>query len=456
MIMRRKKTNAAESDIALLLERMQSAREGVFTEISVEGFNNTEIPIAFNEVIQAVLANNTGIVMSLNESMKMIGDSSVVKNMVEKVRNQQTEIDSIRQTGQDFAESAQEIKQSSLSMKRESEQISGIVLDCRDKISTSINSVDESVLQLDKLLNDINSFREKAEAISSIAATVKSIAGTSNLLALNASIEAARAGEVGRGFAVVADEIRSLAVSTTSSANDIGDQINEIIDEIEGLGDTVEVVSQAIRSGNKECHSSLESFNEVGSAVAALSKKIDDVSNEIERQSEETESFANAVEHMAADYEDLYNECMNTGGHMYRISRKVDGIRSDFARKNSKLTTSDWLTVFEVDHLIFTWRQYNNICGFETLKLEQVNNPDGCKLGKWIGAREEPLKSSAELAEIKQHHYALHKYSTEAWEFVQSGKRTEAMEKFNHAYECYEELMKAFKKLRLFVERNKL
>jgi len=35
------------------------------------------------------------------------------------------------------------------------------------------------------------------------------------------SIEAARAGDVGRGFAVVASEIRSMAVSSATSAKDI-------------------------------------------------------------------------------------------------------------------------------------------------------------------------------------------------------------------------------------------
>ena len=31
------------------------------------------------------------------------------------------------------------------------------------------------------------------------------------------------------------------------------------------------------------------------------------------------------------------------------------------ARKNSRLSTLDWITVFDVDHLIFTWRLYNNL-----------------------------------------------------------------------------------------------
>jgi len=450
----KKKVNPAEKDIQLLIERMSEARNGNFVEISVEGFTYTELAIAFNEVIQAVLANNTGLVMSLNESMKMIGDSSVVLNMVEKVNAQQGSIDELRAAGKNISESALHIQNSSIEMKEKSEEIISIVSDCRTQVSESIDAVDKSVNELDKLSEDITNFRGKAEQISSIAATVKSIAGTSNLLALNASIEAARAGEAGRGFAVVAEEIRNLAVSTTDSADDIGRQINEIIGEIEGLSHTIEQVAEGIRQGNKDCHVSLESFNAVGGAVDVLNDKIDGISEEIVRQSDSTEEFSKSVDNMAQNYHELYEECMNTGDHMYKISRKVDTTRSDFARKNSKLNIEDWLTIFEVDHLIFTWRQYNNICGFEKLRLEQVNNPDGCKLGKWIVAREEPLKTSAELAEVKKHHYALHKHSTDAWNFVQDNKREEALNSFKEGYKCYESLMKALADLRMYIRKN--
>lgn len=93
------------------------------------------------------------------------------------------------------------------------------------------------------------------------------------------------------------------------------------------------------------------------------------------------------------------------------------------------------MRVFEVDHYVLTWRVYNNIVGFEHLQKKQVDNPAGCKLGKWLNRQtDERLVRSSEYTALVKAHNDLHHFATLSWQAKEDGNTEKALAYFNNTY----------------------
>ena len=134
---------------------------------------------------------------------------------------------------------------------------------------------------------------------------------------------------------------------------------------------------------------------------------------------------------------------------MYKISRIIDNLRSDIARRRAILHTQDWLVVYELDHLIFTWRLYNNLADFEHLKVEQLNNPTGCKFGKWAGALTDTrITGSDAFRRTFKYHNDIHTHGVNSWYAKEDNNREEAFRHFQLAYDAYQQFVIGLKDLK--------
>lgn len=442
-----------QQDNALLMECMAKAIGGDFSFIDESAFHNQELAQQYNRMVEAFLKSNNNFVMRLNDSMSRIGDSSCVKEMIEQLNTQTTAISNIRSSSQELGDSIQNIVYSVQTIQENSHDAMDASAQSVQNMTQSIEIVDHSSEQIMQINEQVVEFQEKTIKITEIIDMVKKIAQKSGLLALNASIEAARAGEAGKGFAVVASQIKDLSAHTTQSAEDVVRYVGEIRTGIDSLVESIDSTAKQLQSGNESVHQTVSDMKIMNERINTISSAIDTIHNEISNQSALTQTFVASIDSIADSYDVLYEECVGTGQHLYHISRDIDRARSDMARKNSNLSTLDWMTVFEIDHLIFTWRVYNNLADFEKLKITQLNNPKGCKLGKWLYAQtDRRITGSPAYRQVIADHEAIHKHACDSWNAKDSGDRDKALKHFSLAYDAFQKFVVSIHGLREVVK----
>ena len=346
------------------------------------------------------------------------------------------------------------------------EQLEKDAFDVINSSDTSLNLVKESISSVEEILKMITELNEIAEEsaarikeleklskdIEQFAGVIASISSRTNILSLNASIEAARAGEAGKGFAVVADQVRQLSSNTSESAEDIVKYVNELKQDIEVLANSMNETTVKLSEGNEKVEISLRDIERMNEQMVAINASVESIFNDIDRQSETTTEFTNQVQTIADSYGMLTKECTETGTHIFKIGRYIDTCRSDMFREAGKVTTQDMLKIFEVDHFIVMWRVYNNVADFERLKITQLNNPDSCKLGKWMHAQTDPkITGSQEFKKLDSAHRLVHKYACDSWMAKDKGDAAAAIAAFEKCREAYGEFKKAIGEMRSYM-----
>ncbi|MGN0316468.1 MAG: methyl-accepting chemotaxis protein [Lachnospira sp.] len=446
----KKKKETVNNDFNKLIEIIDKINSG---EIAIsktgelpanrDDFQNPEVADKFNEMIDTYKKFNNNFVMRLNDAMGSIGDNSYVKNLFDQVQSQTEAINEMGDASRNLEDSINNITSTMAGIKDSTHEILASSQNSTANMNESIKVVNESSEKISIINEQVQAFQDKIEKIGEIVDVVKNVASQSNLLALNASIEAARAGEAGKGFAVVADQVRQLSTNTSESADDIVKYVHELKSDIDKLAESMNETTAKLAEGNTKVEESLNDIERMNNQMVSINDSVDSIFNDIDTQSDITKAFTRQVDSIAVSYEELSRECMDTGTHIYKIGRYIDTARSDMFRSFSNVTLLDKLRVFEIDHFILMWRIYNHAVEFEELKITQLNNPDGCKLGKWLlDPGDDRIKASREFKELDTAHRTLHKYACDSWYCKDKGDvagALEAFEKCRSSYDVYRE-----------------
>jgi len=142
------------------------------------------------------------------------------------------------------------------------------------RLTNSMDTIQESNIQLQNIAEIINQIHAKTSVINDIVSKTE-------LLSLNASIESARAGEYGKGFAVVAEEVGNLAKVSGKSAKEIQDLILKSQEEVNKI---LGVTKVRVTEGKAVTTEVQESFVRISEDIINMVSVIEQISSATKEQ----------------------------------------------------------------------------------------------------------------------------------------------------------------------------
>lgn len=395
----------SERDFMLLMQAIESFSDENFDNIDTAMFDDSRIGAAFNHMLESVMNRNNRFLSRINDAMNRIADISCIKIMFEQIESHLNEVKALRDRSKSFGYTADKLTKNSDEMLAVSLQIK--------------NSINPAMTELS------DAYDEVRQAMTTI-------------------------GELSEDLANTRNELRMLCMRGVSEAIGVRDQISSLCISAATLTDSINESEGKIRH-------SMDSIKGINSRISTISKNTEQLYKNIDSQTVNNDEFLKAVNSIADGYSSLSVGCFDTGQHLYRISRDIDNARNDLYRQNSRPTIHDRLNVFDTDHLTLTWRLYNNIVEFESLKITQLNNPDSCKFGVWYHSVTDPLiKNSDELSAVWEAHLNLHKHAVNCFEAKSDYNLTLAYREFSKTLDAYNDFHLALNALHAYLHANNI
>jgi methyl-accepting chemotaxis protein len=413
---------------------------------------NEELLKAWNTMVDNLAAERRNSILSVNNMLGTITEMTFIKDMIDEVRTQNDALHTITASSEEMSASIDDVSNRTQNAVSFANDSANMMSESNNNMNNALSFVQKSFEAVKVISNDMNDLIEKMRRIEQVVDIIKGIADQTNMLALNAAIEAARAGEQGKGFSVVAGEVRNLAENTKSSIINIQSSIEDLRGKVTSVVSYTNNTASELETGKELVNKVINSNNLLVKSIQELNDEIVQIAANTQEQTAVTEEFAQKTSELSVSADKILSECDSTGRGIHRLSQLNNEIRMGALKNGACLSQIDVLDICKTDHLMWRWRVYNMILGYEKIDINTIGGHVECRLGKWYyGAAKELLKDNSTFIAMEKHHIELHQLAKEAALDYSNGNISGAEISLKKMNDCSRKVIEALESLKKFV-----
>lgn len=250
------------------------------------------------------------LIQGADSTIKTLGTASTniqsyIKEMRDDVDKQVVNSNQVASSSTQMNSSISEVASFACNASKSSEDVLHSVKQSADVGQQLVNGISELSIRMGHATRSMEQLSAESYSIGSVLDVIQGIAEQTNLLALNAAIEAARAGEQGRGFAVVADEVRSLAIRTQTSTEEIRSKVESLQSETSKVVESINGANHFVASSVDNCNKNNEMLDEIAAMMTDINSMNTKIAGAASEQSQVTEQITENVNYIATLAESL-------------------------------------------------------------------------------------------------------------------------------------------------------